>query len=126
MKTLAVAIVSLGALLAAGCAAGPGHTRAAGAVGGTAAGALIGAAAGGGRGAVVGGVLGLMTGTVVGEGIAQDQEVQRYGPPQPAPVVVYDAPPPYVVYEPGPYYYGYRGYYGPRYRRYGYYGGCYR
>ena len=42
MKTLAVAIVSLGSLLAAGCAAGPGHTRAAGAAGGTAAGALIG------------------------------------------------------------------------------------
>jgi hypothetical protein len=117
---LAIGLVSLAALLATGCAAGPGHTRAAGALGGTAAGATIGGIAGGGRGAVAGGALGLIAGTIAGEGIAQDQEVRRYGPPPPAPVYVYEAPPPVVIYEPAPY-----GYYGPVYRH-GYHRRCWR
>jgi len=78
-------LVVLAALMA-GCAQGPGHTRAAGTLAGTGAGALIGAAASPcdrGGGAAVGAVLGMMAGTIAGEGIAQDQERAECPPPCP-------------------------------------------
>ena len=64
-----------------GCAAGPGHTRAAGAGVGAATGALIGADVAGrgnrGTGALLGGLLGYVVGSDVGENIARDQENRR-------------------------------------------------
>jgi len=123
--SLLLPFLALGLLLLVGCTAGPGHTRAAGALGGTGAGALIGAAVGeasgghAGTGAVLGGLLGYMAGTTAGEAIAEDQERAR-GPRvrrrpvryrrvcRPRRVVVYEevyepcyGPPPPVIYEPG-------------------------
>ena len=71
----------LAALVFAGCAQGPGHTRAAGTIGGATAGALIGAAASSpcrrGEGAACGAIVGMIAGAVAAEGVAQDQE--RHG-----------------------------------------------
>mgnify|MGYP001824144669 CR=1 FL=1 len=67
-------------VLLAGCAQGPGHTRALGTLGGAAAGAVIGAAASPcphDGSAEVGLLLGMVAGTIAAEGLAQDQE--RYG-----------------------------------------------
>ena len=88
-------VLAAAGFLAVGCAAGPGHTRAAGTIGGTAAGAAIGGATGGRSGALAGGILGLVAGTIAGEGIAQDQERAMYGPPPPPP-----PPPREVTREP--------------------------
>lgn len=74
-----VLVVALAVLLP-GCAQGPGHTRAAGTLGGAAAGAVVGAAltpCGCGDGAAWGALIGMMAGSTAAEGIAQDQE--RYG-----------------------------------------------
>ena len=61
-----------------GCAAGPGHTRAAGAGVGAVSGALIGADVAGrgnrGTGALLGGLLGYVVGSDMGDNIARDQE----------------------------------------------------
>ncbi len=70
-------LVLLALLCVAGCAGGPGHTRAAGTLAGTGAGALIGAAASPcnrAGGAAVGAVIGMLAGSMAGEGLAQDQE----------------------------------------------------
>jgi hypothetical protein len=80
MKTLALLTTLAASLALAGCYAGPGHTRAAGAAVGTGTGAVMGAMIGSGSGdagtgAVLGGILGYVAGSTVGEGIAQDQEM---------------------------------------------------
>ncbi len=113
-------VVTLAAgFLSVGCAAGPGHTRAAGTLGGTAAGAAIGGAAGGRSGALAGGILGLVAGSMAGDAIAQDQERAMYGPPPPPqPVYVYEVPPPPP---PPP---GYVVRWHPYQRRYVYYPCC--
>lgn len=139
--TITALVASLGLVLLAGCTAGPGYTRAAGALGGTGAGALIGAAIGensgrAGEGAVLGGLLGYVAGTTAAEGVAQEQEYRRArcNPPAqgecaPAPryvrhprqVVVYEevyepyCGPRYYAPYPGPVVHGYYG--GPRYCR---------
>ena len=78
--TMRTALLLLAALVLAGCAQGPGHTRAAGVLGGTVAGAVVGAALSPcecSGGAEVGALIGMVAGTLAAEGIAQDQE--RYG-----------------------------------------------
>jgi hypothetical protein len=100
-------VLGIAALLVlAGCAQGPGHTRAAGTIAGTGAGALLGAAVSPcnrGGGALVGATLGLIAGSMAGDSIACDQE--RYGCPPcggcgafgdccPEPVYVEPCPPP--------------------------------
>jgi len=79
MRITVIALMAVGCLVLAGCAQGPGHTRAAGTVGGTAIGAAIGAAASAsgheGEGALVGGILGAIVGSEAGNAIAYDQEV---------------------------------------------------
>jgi len=141
-KGFALGVAALAWAGLTGCAAGPGHTRAAGAVTGTALGAAIGSTCGCG-GALAGGALGLVAGTIVGDGIAQDQEARAaavydaqhppppmpppggdpnapaYGPPQgaPPPGTVYYAPAPVVVYPYPTYGYAWgppRGYYYQR------------
>ena len=67
MRGTHIAIVSTAVLtlLLAGCAQGPGHTRAAGTLAGTGAGAIIGAAASPGNrggGAAVGALIGMVAG----------------------------------------------------------------
>lgn len=78
----AVAALTLGALIAGGCAGGPMSTRekgaGIGAVGGAAAGGLIGSAFGRpGMGAAIGAGTGLVGGALVGD-YMQGQEQQQY------------------------------------------------
>ena len=129
LKNLMVGLVS-SAILLTGCAAGPGHTRAAGTLGGALAGAAIGSRTCGGT--LAGAVVGMVAGTMAGDAIAQDQERAMYGPPPPPTVYVQQAPPPpqtVIVYEEapppppgviwvqGP---GYRSYWHPVHHRYYY------
>ena len=72
-RHIAAAGLALLGLLLAGCAQGPGHTRAAGTLAGTAAGGIVGAAVSPcnrGGGAAVGALIGMMAGSMAGEGIA--------------------------------------------------------
>ncbi len=85
IRTLAVlGLLAVGVALQ-GCAAGPGHTRAAGAGLGAATGAIIGADVAGrgnrGTGALLGGLLGYVVGSDMGDNVARDQE--RCGQPCP-------------------------------------------
>src|SRR5262249_18339083 len=79
---IALTLLLVGTLTAAGCAGGPLTTRekgaGIGALGGAAAGGLIGSAVGHpGAGAAIGGALGLGTGALVGDQL-QGQENQNY------------------------------------------------
>ncbi len=84
MRITLIATVAVACLIFAGCAQGPGHTRALGTVGGTAVGAAVGAAASSSghkaEGALIGGILGAVVGTEAGNAIAYDQEVYNSPP----------------------------------------------
>lgn len=89
-----------------GCAQGPEHTRAAGAIMGTAVGAALGAAASAprhkGEGAALGGVLGFLFGAAAAEDVAREQEAIAAGkaPPPVVYVPVGMPPPGWAVYVP--------------------------